>query len=46
LTTVAQPGTVLAAEPALARLPAQRVRDRRLIEVRGVDEPVAVGVVD
>jgi len=46
LTTVAEPGAILAAEPLLGRLDETRVRDRRLIEVRGVDEPVAVGVVD
>ena len=46
LTTAAEPGTVLAAEPALSRIDGARVRDRRLIEVRGVDEPVSVGVVD
>jgi class 3 adenylate cyclase len=46
LTTAARPGTILAAEPALSRLPAPSVCDRRLIEVRGVDEPIAVGVVE
>jgi hypothetical protein len=37
---------VLAAEPALSRIGPDRVRDRRVIEVRGMDEPVSVGLVD
>jgi adenylate cyclase len=45
LTTAAAPGTVLAAEPAVSAVDGARVRDRRLIEVRGVDEPVAVALV-
>lgn len=46
LTTLAEPGVLLVAEPAAARLDgAVSVSERRRVEVRGVDAPVDVGVV-
>jgi adenylate cyclase len=45
LTAAAEPGSVLAAEPAVSAVDGTRVRDHRLLEVRGIAKPVAVAVV-
>jgi len=45
LAGVAEPGTLLVAEPAASELPPERITSRKELQVRGVDEPVvAVGV--
>jgi adenylate cyclase len=46
LAAAAQPGQLLATEPAAADLAGERVSARKQLEVRGVEEPVAVAVID
>jgi adenylate cyclase len=46
LAAAAQPGQLLVTEPAAADLPDDRVSARDRLEVRGVEEPVAVAVID
>jgi len=45
LTGAAGPGTVLAEEAALDGIDPERVRNRRMIEIRGISKPVAVAEV-